>query len=305
MSMEPYVIAIGSACVDEYYRVESWIPEGGKTTAQPLKCVVGGMIANAASVMSRCGLKTYLLDTMNHSGTTKLILEDMVRYGVDCSLIQYDETLGDGKCLIFLTESEKSLFSVRLHKPELDLSPIWNMLCGARYIYTKFDDFVRVKDYIDVMAELRRSGTGLVLDVEAYSGAECEYAMLTNAEIVFLNQFGEEACKKQLGENFAEKLLEGNARTVIVTEGSRGCRVCTKEGRAQVPAYSVPITDTTGAGDTFNGACLSRLCAGQSEEEAARFAAAAAALCVEHYGAKFEELDTAMVESFMLTAGGR
>jgi sulfofructose kinase len=48
---------------------------------------------------------------------------------------------------------------------------------------------------------------------------------------------------------------------------------------AQLPAFEVhPVVDTTAAGDTFHGALAVALGEGRSDEQALRFAAAAAAL---------------------------
>jgi sulfofructose kinase len=55
---------------------------------------------------------------------------------------------------------------------------------------------------------------------------------------------------------------------------------------AQLPAFEVhPVVDTTAAGDTFHGALAVALGEGRSDEQALRFAAAAAALkCLQSGG---------------------
>ena len=51
------------------------------------------------------------------------------------------------------------------------------------------------------------------------------------------------------------------------------------------PAHRVNAVDATGAGDTFAGALLARLLAGEDPLAAARYANAAAALSTTGYGA--------------------
>ena len=66
---------------------------------------------------------------------------------------------------------------------------------------------------------------------------------------------------------------------VIVTLGKKGCLV--KQSGRIIPAVSVGETvDTTGAGDTFNGALVSMLAEGRSPEKAAAVANRVAALGV-------------------------
>ena len=54
----------------------------------------------------------------------------------------------------------------------------------------------------------------------------------------------------------------------------------------QIPAKTVNLVDTTGAGDTFNGAFCVRITEGDSMKEALRFANAAAGLSTEKFGAQ-------------------
>ncbi|EFH10792.1 sugar kinase [Teichococcus cervicalis] len=72
---------------------------------------------------------------------------------------------------------------------------------------------------------------------------------------------------------------------VILKLGRQGVMVATREGRTTLPGHSVKAVDATGAGDTFAGNFLARLSQGDSLEDAARYANAAAALATTGYGA--------------------
>ena len=58
------------------------------------------------------------------------------------------------------------------------------------------------------------------------------------------------------------------------------------KGLQTIPAMKVEVKDTTGAGDTLNGAFCAGLARGMDELEALRFANAAAGLSVQKYGAQ-------------------
>jgi 2-dehydro-3-deoxygluconokinase len=73
--------------------------------------------------------------------------------------------------------------------------------------------------------------------------------------------------------------------TVLLKCGADGCLVATREARTRIPAHRVAAVDATGAGDTFAGALLARLLAGDDVVTAARYANAAAALATTGYGA--------------------
>lgn len=72
---------------------------------------------------------------------------------------------------------------------------------------------------------------------------------------------------------------------VLLKCGAAGCIVATREGRTRISAHAVDAVDATGAGDTFAGAFLARLLAGDDPVAAARYANAAAALSTTGYGA--------------------
>jgi 2-dehydro-3-deoxygluconokinase len=72
---------------------------------------------------------------------------------------------------------------------------------------------------------------------------------------------------------------------VLLKCGAAGCIVATRDGRTRIPGHRVAAVDATGAGDTFAGALLARLLAGDEPVAAARYANAAAALSTTGYGA--------------------
>jgi 2-dehydro-3-deoxygluconokinase len=72
---------------------------------------------------------------------------------------------------------------------------------------------------------------------------------------------------------------------VVLKMGEAGAYLATPEARVRIPPLPVQTVDATGAGDTFGGAFLARILAGDSPEPAARYAAIAAALKCTGYGA--------------------
>jgi 2-dehydro-3-deoxygluconokinase len=83
----------------------------------------------------------------------------------------------------------------------------------------------------------------------------------------------------------ADYCLALGAKTVALKLGEHGSLVATAERRFRVAAHTCRPVDATGAGDTFAGALLARLVAGDPLEAAARYASVAAALSTEGYGA--------------------
>ncbi|MEM7488448.1 MAG: carbohydrate kinase [Pseudomonadota bacterium] len=56
-----------------------------------------------------------------------------------------------------------------------------------------------------------------------------------------------------------EEVLDHGAKVVCVTEGARGVVAITRSGTVRVPAETVEVVDTVGAGDTFNAGLMAGL----------------------------------------------
>jgi 2-dehydro-3-deoxygluconokinase len=99
----------------------------------------------------------------------------------------------------------------------------------------------------------------------------------------------------------ADFYLNLGASVVALTLGAEGTLVATPDRRERVKGRRVEAVDATAAGDTFDGAFLARLVAGDTPFEAARYANAAAALSTQGYGAvapmpRKDEVDAFLTE---------
>lgn len=80
--------------------------------------------------------------------------------------------------------------------------------------------------------------------------------------------------------------LEKYPNKLFITLGSKGVFYHDGDKEVLVPAYKVSPVDTTGAGDTFNGAFGLALTKGLSIEESVKFGNLAAALSIQKFGAQ-------------------
>ena len=87
-------------------------------------------------------------------------------------------------------------------------------------------------------------------------------------------------------EAAARALAARTGAAVLVTLGARGVLVLDGDRAERVPAPRVTPVDTTGAGDTFNGALAVALAEGRDLRDAVAFAVAAAALSTRAEGAR-------------------
>ena len=86
-------------------------------------------------------------------------------------------------------------------------------------------------------------------------------------------------------EAIVDHCLAQGAEVVALKLGEQGAIVASATERHRIAPHPCRTVDATGAGDTFGGAFVARLVAGDSLPEAGRYAAVAAALSTEGYGA--------------------
>lgn len=83
----------------------------------------------------------------------------------------------------------------------------------------------------------------------------------------------------------ADHVLALGARIVALKLGAEGALVASAAERHRIAPFPCAPVDATGAGDTFGGAFVARLVAGDGLLAAGRYAAAAAALSTQGFGA--------------------
>ncbi|MGO8760187.1 MAG: ribokinase [Terracidiphilus sp.] len=101
-------------------------------------------------------------------------------------------------------------------------------------------------------------------------------------------------------EATAKRLLDRGLRGVALKRGGEGAYVAIAGGKAEwVKPFPVEAIDTVAAGDCFNGAFAVALLEGKDPWAAARFANAAAAICVTRKGAAASMPTRAEVDAFL------
>ena len=120
---------------------------------------------------------------------------------------------------------------------------------------------------------------------------ETETYLLTDVKVTDLTS----------AELAAQVLIDKGLETVILTLGSKGAFIKTRNFSKYVSGFKVNAVDTTAAGDVFNGAYTVAVTEGNTLEDAVRFANAPAALSVTKLGVqpsahKRQEIDNYLLE---------
>ena len=85
-------------------------------------------------------------------------------------------------------------------------------------------------------------------------------------------------------EAMADFFLKGGVKCVVIKLGSRGCFCKTAQLSFYCGCYDVPVVETTGAGDAFNGGFVMALAEGKDLFTALRYGNVTGALSVTRKG---------------------
>lgn len=85
-------------------------------------------------------------------------------------------------------------------------------------------------------------------------------------------------------KDLCNEMLNNGVKTIVLTQGSEGALIVIKDGTQAVPAKTVEVVDTTGAGDAFSAALSVILAEGGSLIQAVSYAVAAGGLACTKLG---------------------
>lgn len=302
--MSKYTIFLGDVSLDEYYSMDCWPAVGGKAFVDQLEAKHGGMIANAACVYAALGGDARFMTPLNRGSISKLLVDGLKNSGVSPDYVIWDDSLADSKCTIFITGENNTVMIVNTGLVEIQISEkYFKALKGAEYIYATLSDILRLKyknlKGTEVLSEIRRAGVKVVCDLDTgyiENDTEDNYKEL---DIAIFNHLGFDRYKAgRSEEQAAQDLLSYGISLVGVTYGHKGCRIFTPMDSFSVPAFNVDVVDSTGAGDTFSASLLYAL-QSMPPRQAAEFASAAAAICVQSIGARAGAVSLKQVLAFI------
>lgn len=298
------LVALGELLIDF---TESGISENNQRLFEQNP---GGAVANVACAASRLGVKTSFIGKVGNDMHGAFLASTLQNIGVNIdNLIISDEVFttlafvalsqkgerafafarkpGADTCLKAEEVSHELLSSCRiLHVGSLSMTDEPARGATLHAVKTAKGKGAVISYDPNYRAMLWRSESEAILHMRSIL-PYADYIKMSDEETALLTGFHDP--KQAL-----EYLLANGARIAVVTLGDRGAMLGFNGRYVEVPAFKMAkVTDTTGAGDAFWGAFLSRMLKGASLNdlnfdtltEYVRFANAAAALCITKRGA--------------------
>ncbi len=258
-------------------------PNAGETVlGESFKTVPGGKGANQAVASARLGADVYMIGRVGDDTYGQDILSNLQDQGVRTLYMKPVTEKESGTAHIILAEGDNSIVVVK----------------GANNEVTP--DYVR-----EALSTINDIGMVLIQQEIPEETVEAVCGICSEKEIpVILNPAPARKVSQQVLDqatyitpNEHEAVLMFNGRSIedalrqypnklLITEGKNGVRYFDGLKEVLVPGFPVEAVDTTGAGDTFNGALAVALTEGKSLYDALAFANLAASMSVTKFGAQ-------------------
>ncbi|KJG36217.1 ribokinase [Photobacterium angustum] len=286
------LVVLGSVNADHVLQVPSFPRPGETLHGRNYQVIPGGKGANQAVAAARLNADIGFIACVGDDAFGMLMHDNFVKDGIDVrgvkteagtptgiAMIQVSDCGENSICLSAeannkLTDQaiESDLDTIR--QAEYLLMQLETPMCGIE----KAAKVAKLANTTVILnpAPARELSDKLLACVDVITPNETEAEVLTGVTVT----------DNQSAQQAADILHGKGIKTVMITLGAKGVWLSQNGSGDIISGFRVEATDTTAAGDTFNGALVTGLLEDLALESAIKFAHAAAAISVTRFGAQ-------------------
>ncbi|ATF25234.1 ribokinase [Brochothrix thermosphacta] len=275
------VTVVGSLSIDLVVRAAKRPVAGETIIGEDLSLFPGGKGANQAVAAARLGATVTMVGCVGDDSYGEMIIKNLEKENVNTSLVKRFTKKTSGTAHITVAEGDNSIIVVKGTNDLVDESLIEEAraeIASSDIVMAQYEIPLPIIDYLAKVCE--EEGTSFLLNPAPAADIQTE----TLKRITYLTP-NENENKLIFPNKTSDEAIADFPGNLLVTLGGKGVRFQTDTIQT-VPAFKVAVTDTTGAGDTFNGAFAVAIAEGKDIETAVLFGNAAAALSVQKLGAQ-------------------
>ena len=278
------IAVVGSINIDQTVTAER-IPLKGETLpGGSLRYIPGGKGANQAVAMAKLGAQVEMFGCVGDDENGRKMMENLAANNVETQNIKIVSGIPTGIAIITVGENDNTIIVVEGANGQVDrdyIDSIKETLFGYDMVVLQHEMPLDTVHYVVELCAAHNIPTLL------NPAPAAEVPMDTIEKVTYLTPNEHEAVLIFGKERSTEDLLKAYPEKLIITQGSRGVSVGLKNGEVvNVPARKTEVVDTTGAGDTLNGAfCVKNMESGNIVESLI-YANAAASLSIGKFGAQ-------------------
>jgi sugar/nucleoside kinase (ribokinase family) len=310
MSARPQVLCAGILVADLVIPPLTELPEPGELAAsEDFLLAPGGCAANVAISLAKLGVSSAAAGCVGVDLFGDFLERELSGNGVDTRGLRRSADRATSKTVILPVAGEDRRF---VHSfganAEFSVELVDRGVLGDCDVFYLGGYLVLPAVSASALARLyaaaRAQGARTVLDVVVPRDAEVSIAsvreILPHVDFFVPN---EDEARALTGEaephRQAARLLEAGSGTVIVTRGTAGAVLRSREELLDVPAPRVESVDQSGAGDAFSAGLIAGVLAGWDLARIVRFASVVGASATTALGCSAGVFSRARAEAFM------
>jgi len=245
----------------------------------------GGLAATALAAVGKLGGRAAMLGNVGDDSSGQKISAALRDVGVETTNLRVVSGTRSrfAFCIIHEATGQRSIFfdtgTAGTPEPE-EIDP--DLVARAKVVLI---DGTSGEGGIRCAEIAREQGKPVVLDVERSSaGSEALLRLATHP--VVPQEYAASFAQSGSPLDGCRAIQQMGPQTVVATLGAQGCVAVEGDDVHQVPAFCVPVVDTTGAGDVFHGAFAYGLALGKCLADNLVFASAGAAISCRALGGR-------------------
>jgi ribokinase len=273
------------------------IPKVGETVlGNSFHSIPGGKGANQAVAAARLGADVTMISAVGNDSFGKTLVEHLTNEGINTENIIKVKDTSTGIASVIVSEADNSIIVVpgaNNHVTPEVIDKHEDKIINSDIILLQLE--IPVESVIRVVELAKKHGVRTILNPAPIQKLLKE--LLEMVDYLTPNEHEQALLFDSIG--VTEEELAKFKEKCIVTKGSKGVMIYKNGEKIEIPSILVEAVDTTGAGDSFNGALATALCEGLDIEEACRFANVVGAISVTKLGAQTGMPTKKEVEEFM------
>ena len=280
------VLSIGRIYCDLIFTGLDHLPVLGRELfASGMEIAAGGGAFIAAAHLAHAGRKVALAARLGTDSLSAGVETQIRESGVDLQFIEHSEDAGPQVTVAAVVGQDRAFLTRRAGQAlpaTLDAALDWE---EARHLHIA--EYATLHEIPDLVSRAKERGLTVSLDPSWDATLIYDRGLLRACEDVDLfmpNLEEAEAITASADPQAAIRKLSLAFSTVVVKGGAKGAWAMSNDQVLHEPAETVPVIDTTGAGDAFNAGFINAWLNGASDEACLRAGIRFGSLAVQAAG---------------------